>query len=32
MPYTELVLGGWSPRNKRFMETAYAKSDIGRPA
>lgn len=25
--HTELVLGGWSPRNERMMATAYAKSD-----
>jgi len=31
MLHTELVLGGWSPTNKYFMATAYAKSDIGRP-
>lgn len=24
---TELVLGGWSPKNGRMMATAYAKSD-----
>lgn len=30
--HTELVLGGWSPKNARFMATAYAKSDISRPA
>lgn len=28
---TELVLGGWSPRNGRMMATAYAKSDSTRP-
>lgn len=28
---TELVLGGWSPRNGRMMATAYAKSDSQRP-
>ncbi|HGM6414278.1 TPA: hypothetical protein ACKP8A_000189 [Stenotrophomonas maltophilia] len=27
---TELVLGGWSPKNDRMMATAYAKSDSGR--
>lgn len=30
MLHTELVLGGWSPEGKRFMATAYAKSDIER--
>lgn len=25
--HTELVLGGWSPRNGRMLATAYAKSD-----
>ncbi len=30
MLHTELVLGGWSPKNKCFLATAYAKSDIGR--
>lgn len=29
--HTELVLGGWSPKNGRMMATAYAKSAIGRP-
>lgn len=29
--HTELVLGGWSPKNGRMMATAYAKSVIGRP-
>ena len=29
---TELVLGGWSPKNGRMMATAYAKSDSQRPA
>lgn len=29
---TELVLGGWSPRNGRMMATAYAKNDSTRPA
>lgn len=28
---TELVLGGWSPKNGRMMATAYAKSDSQRP-
>jgi len=28
---TELVLGGWSPKNGRMIATAYAKSDIQRP-
>lgn len=28
---TELVLGGWSPRNGRMMATAYAKNDSTRP-
>jgi len=32
MLHTELVLGGWSAKNERFMATAYAKSDIERPA
>lgn len=27
---TELVLGGWSPKNGRMMATAYAKSDSSR--
>ncbi|PZT29719.1 hypothetical protein A7X88_00170 [Stenotrophomonas maltophilia] len=27
---TELVLGGWSPKNDRMMATAYAKSDSQR--
>ncbi len=29
---TELVLGGWSPKNGRMMATAYAKSDSSRPS
>lgn len=29
---TELVLGGWSPKNGRMMSTAYAKSDSSRPS
>lgn len=29
--HTELVLGGWSPKNGRMMATAYAKSANGRP-
>ena len=29
---TELVLGGWSPKNARMMATAYAKSNSKRPA
>ncbi|OCK48104.1 hypothetical protein BA766_21420 [Stenotrophomonas maltophilia] len=28
---TELVLGGWSPKNGRMMATGYAKSDSQRP-
>ena len=28
---TELVLGGWSPKNRRMMATAYAKNDSQRP-
>ncbi len=28
---TELVLGGWSPKNGRMMATAYAKSGNQRP-
>lgn len=28
---TELVLGGWSPKNGRMMSTGYAKSDSQRP-
>ncbi|HDS1038170.1 TPA: hypothetical protein QDZ42_001367 [Stenotrophomonas maltophilia] len=32
MLHTELVLGGWSAKNERFMATAYAKSDIERRA
>jgi hypothetical protein len=28
--HTELVLGGWSPKNGRMMATAYAKSANGR--
>lgn len=28
---TELVLGGWSPKNGRMMATAYAKRDSRRP-
>jgi len=28
---TELVLGGWSPKNGRMMATAYAKIDSSRP-
>ena len=28
---TELVLGGWSPKNGRMMATGYAKSDSRRP-
>lgn len=31
MLHSELVLGGWSPESKRFIATAYAKSDIERP-
>lgn len=27
---TELVLGGWSPKNGRMVATAYAKSDSSR--
>ncbi|MBA0101254.1 hypothetical protein WH218_19670 [Stenotrophomonas indicatrix] len=27
MLHTEIVLGGWSPQNRRFAATAYAKSD-----
>lgn len=30
--HTEPALGGWSPKNNRFMATAYAKNDISRPA
>ncbi|HEL3174456.1 hypothetical protein [Stenotrophomonas maltophilia] len=29
---TELVLGGWSPKNGRMMATAYAKHDLTVPA
>lgn len=29
---TELVLGGWSPKNGRMMATAYAKHDAAVPA
>jgi hypothetical protein len=29
--HTELVLGGWSPKNGRMMATAYAKSANGGP-
>lgn len=29
--HTELVLGGWSPKNGRMMATAYAKSANGKP-
>lgn len=29
---TELVLGGWSPKNSCMMATAYAKGDSRRPA
>ncbi|ENE1252544.1 hypothetical protein ABM187_002745 [Stenotrophomonas maltophilia] len=29
---TELVLGGWSPKNGRMIATAYAKSDSSRPS
>ncbi|MBN5150524.1 hypothetical protein JY458_06050 [Stenotrophomonas maltophilia] len=29
---TELVLGGWSPKNGRMVATAYAKSTISQPA
>lgn len=29
--HTELVLGGWSPKNGRMMATAYAKSANGNP-
>ncbi|HDS1674832.1 hypothetical protein [Stenotrophomonas maltophilia] len=29
---TELVLGGWSPKNGRMIATAYAKNDSQRPA
>ncbi|WP_416057729.1 hypothetical protein [Stenotrophomonas maltophilia] len=32
MLHSEVVLGGWSPEGKRFIATAYAKSDIERPA
>lgn len=28
---TELVLGGWSPKNGRMVATGYAKSDSQRP-
>lgn len=29
--HTEIVLGGWSPKNGRMMATAYAKSANGEP-
>jgi len=29
--HTEIVLGGWSPKNGRMMATAYAKSAQGEP-
>lgn len=29
--HTEIVLGGWSPKNVRMMVTAYAKSANGDP-
>lgn len=29
---TELVLGGWSPKNERMVATAYAKNDSATPA
>lgn len=29
--HTEIVLGGWSPKNGRMMATAYAKSADGEP-